>query len=68
MGDVIDLFTKKTEKEEQKEEVDLSTEEDIEKAWQEIMAQNRKNLERIRRERSKNNKSTLRSYNIKDKK
>ena len=64
---VIPLFgAKSQESEEQKAETSEVESEDIERAFHEIMRQNKANLDRMRRERNSLNKSVLRSYRIKN--
>lgn len=60
MSNVINLFDKKIKKTEDKK----NQEEEV--SFEEIIKRNKQNEERIRKERDKKNKQTIRSYRLKD--
>lgn len=65
MAKVINLFEAKAKKEEEFVELN-ENKDDSGLSFEEIMERNRKNAERVKRERAEANKSVTRSYRLKD--
>jgi hypothetical protein len=63
MADVINLFNRKKEKEENK--VEETPKEEVKTSFDEIAKRNEENRKRIQSERAKANQKVLRTYNIK---
>jgi len=69
MGKVINFSEARRKKAKEKNNINDKTltkvKDDVKEIFDEIIKRNQKNLERVREKRKKNNKSTLRSYQIK---
>jgi hypothetical protein len=65
MAKVINLFEAKAKKEAE-EGGEINPCGEVASSFEEIMEQNRKNAERVKRERAEANRSVTRSYRLKD--